>query len=81
MAPGGASVMTQSPAPFDPCPFLTPVVADWLWVYPVGAYCRRSPGRVRVRATSTLQNVCSTSAHAECPGYRASVAGTQSATV
>ena len=23
------------------CPFLIPVVADGLWMYPVPAYCRR----------------------------------------
>jgi hypothetical protein len=56
------------------CPFLVPVVADRLWLYPVGAYCRRPAHRVRAPAAATLARVCSTAAHTACPGYRAHLA-------
>ena len=57
------------------CPFLTAVIADRLWLRPLGAYCRR-PGRaVRVPAESTLARVCSTPAHERCDGYRTSTEG------
>jgi hypothetical protein len=56
------------------CPFLTPVVADRLFVYPVSAYCRRNQGRPRIPAAHTLAEVCLTDAHGDCPGYLASQA-------
>jgi hypothetical protein len=63
-----------TPRPRDPddseqaCPFLVPVTADRIFVYPVGAFCRR-PGRpVKVPAASTLVRLCSTPAHRTCPG-------------
>jgi hypothetical protein len=56
----------------DVCPFLVPVVADRLWLYPVGVYCRRPDQRLRVPAAATLARVCTTSTHIECTGYRAS---------
>ena len=52
------------------CPFLTPGGGDFLWIRPVGAYCRR-PGRpVRVPADATLDRVCATAEHLACSGYR-----------
>jgi hypothetical protein len=53
------------------CPFLVPVTADRLWVYPVSAYCRRPDQPVRVPATSTLERIC-TEDYSCCPGYQAS---------
>jgi hypothetical protein len=62
------------PAPgLTTCPFLVPIVADRLWVYPVGAYCRPSDGRVRVPARQTLARFCTSASYVECDGYRASV--------
>jgi len=55
----------------DTCPFLVPVVADQLWMYPLGAYCRRPDSRVRVPAGATLARLCVTPSHVECSGYRA----------
>lgn len=51
------------------CPYLVPVVADRLWVYPVGAYCRRPDGKPRIPSSTTLANVCTTSEHVTCTGY------------
>ena len=56
----------------DQCPFLIPVVADGLWMYPVPAYCRRPDAPVRVPARDTLTRVCTTGEHARCPGFQAS---------
>lgn len=56
----------------DPCPFLQPVIADQLWVYSLGAYCRRPDAPVRAPAAATIELTCTTSAHRGCPGYRAS---------
>ncbi|OGK88317.1 MAG: hypothetical protein A2X52_12620 [Candidatus Rokubacteria bacterium GWC2_70_16] len=62
---------SAKPAPPEMCPFLVPVTADRLWMYPVGAYCRRPGGGVRVPAPATLASVCATPAHRACGGYRA----------
>jgi len=51
------------------CPFLIPVVADGLWLYPVPAYCRRPDAPVRVPAPGTLARVCMTPEHGRCPGF------------
>ena len=45
------------------CPFLVPVVADRLWMRPIGVYCRRPGRRVRVPTEATLawmqqKNIC-----------------------
>jgi hypothetical protein len=56
------------------CPFLVPVVADRLWLYPVSAYCRRPDARLRVPAPATLAQTCANPRHASCPGYRAASA-------
>jgi hypothetical protein len=53
-----------------PCPFLMPVTADVLWMYPTPGYCRRPDGPVRVPARETLVRVCATPAHVGCPGFR-----------
>lgn len=55
------------------CPFLVPVVADRLWLYPVAVYCRRPIARVRVPAQATLAQTCTTAAHGACQGYREAV--------
>ena len=60
---------------FTQCPFLVPVVADWLWVYQSSAYCARPDHRVRVPANRTLTEVCTSAAHLTCEGYRASQQG------
>lgn len=57
----------------ESCPFLCSVVADWMFVYPVSAFCRRPSGGVRVPGSDTLERLCM-SAYAECPGYVASAA-------
>jgi hypothetical protein len=55
--------------PSGECPFLIPVVADGLWMYPVPAYCRRPDAPVRVPASETLARVCTTPDHERCPGF------------
>jgi len=52
------------------CPFLQPVVADWIWMYPTAAYCRPPSGRVRVPAPETLARLCTNGQYHDCPGYR-----------
>jgi hypothetical protein len=61
---------TSDPEGMD-CPFLVPVTADRLWVYPVSAYCRRPDHPIRVPASSTLERVC-TDDYSCCPGYQTS---------
>lgn len=56
----------------DQCPFLVPVTADSLWMYPVPAFCRRPDAQVRVPAPSTLSRVCTTCEYTRCPGFPAS---------
>ena len=55
------------------CPFLVPVMADHLWIYPVSAYCRRPDQFVRVPAPETFVNLCDSSSHIRCAGYRSSM--------
>ena len=50
------------------CPFLFPVVADRLWMRPIGVYCRRPGRRVRIPAASTLTQCC-TAQYRLCDGY------------
>ena len=59
------------------CPFLAAVIADRLWLYPVGAYCRRPDHPVRVPGAITLARFCTTASHVACDGYRSSVSGCQ----
>jgi hypothetical protein len=54
------------------CPYLVPVMADRVWLYPTGAYCRRPDARVRWPSRSRVTCVCSTAAHLLCPSYLAS---------
>lgn len=56
----------------DTCPFLVPVVVDWLWLSPLGVYCRRPDQPLHMPAHATLARVCTTTAHVECTGYAAS---------
>jgi hypothetical protein len=56
----------------DQCPFLVPVTADSLWMYPVPAYCRRPDAPVTVPTPGTLMRVCTTCEYARCPGFRTS---------
>jgi hypothetical protein len=51
------------------CPFLQPVVADWIWMYPTAAYCRPPAGRVRVPAPDSLARLCTSGHYDDCPGY------------
>jgi hypothetical protein len=53
------------------CPFLVPVMADALWMRPLPAFCRRPGARVKAPARETLTRVCTTGAHAQCPGFQA----------
>jgi len=55
------------------CPFLVPVTADRLWIFPVAAYCRRPDHAIRVPAASTFASVCTRPEHCECEGYRAAL--------
>jgi hypothetical protein len=57
------------------CPFLVPVTADRMFVYPVGAFCRQPGRRVKVPAASTLDRICSTRAYRTCPGAAAATTG------
>ena len=56
----------------DRCPFLVPVMADRLWMYPMPAYCRRPDAQVKVPAPETFMRVCVSPRHVRCPGYLAS---------
>jgi len=56
----------------DRCPFLVPVMADRLWMYPVPAYCRRPDERLKVPASETFLHFCGSSKYIGCPGFRAS---------
>ncbi|HET7876983.1 MAG TPA: hypothetical protein VFN71_15775 [Methylomirabilota bacterium] len=55
------------------CPFLIPVMADRLWVFPVPAYCRRPNAGVHVPSFGKFMRVCLGPGHTECPGYRAAM--------
>jgi hypothetical protein len=65
-------IPTLAPPTHDTCPYLVPVCADWLYLYPRSAYCRPPGRRVRVPAPITLTSICLTPAHRACAGYRAS---------
>ena len=56
----------------DRCPFLVPVMADRLWMYPTSAYCRRPDAHVKVPAPETFLRVCASPRHVRCPGFLAS---------
>jgi hypothetical protein len=56
----------------DQCPFLMPVMADALWMWPVPAYCRRPDVPLKVPARGTVIGMCATREHARCPGFRTS---------
>ena len=56
----------------DRCPFLVPVMADRLWMYPMPAYCRRPEAGVKVPAPETFLRVCASHRHVRCPGFLAS---------
>lgn len=57
----------------DRCPFLHPVVADHLWMYPLPAYCHRPDAPIKVPALKTFFGVCLSTEHVRCPGFRATV--------
>jgi hypothetical protein len=54
------------------CPFLVPVMADSLWMYPMPAYCRRPGARVKVPASETFLRVCASPGHIRCLEFLAS---------
>ncbi len=54
------------------CPFLVPVMADRLWMYPMPAYCRRPNAPVKVPASETFFRVCASPKYVRCPGFLAS---------
>ena len=56
----------------DRCPFLVPVMADRLWMYPMPAYCRRPDARIKIPAQETCLRVCVSPRHVRCPGFQAS---------
>jgi hypothetical protein len=62
--------MPRSSALDDPgcCPFLVPVLADRLWMRPIGVYCRRPGWRVRIPAAATLTRCC-TAQYRLCERY------------
>jgi len=62
----------------DRCPFLVPVMADRLWMYPMPAYCRRPDARVKVPAAETFLRMCASHGHVRCAGYLASAGRTES---
>src|SRR3989304_1410380 len=53
----------------EACPFLTPVTADRLWLYPTGAFCRRPGQRLRVPAAATRAPGCGARAHPPGGGH------------
>ena len=55
------------------CPFLVPVTADHMFMYPVSAFCRRPNHPVRVPAASTVMRMCGTREYRKCPGARAEI--------
>lgn len=57
----------------DRCPYLIPVVADQLWMYPLPAFCHRPDAAVKVPALETFFRVCLGPEHARCPGFRTTV--------
>ena len=54
----------------DACPYLVPVTADHLWLYPVSSYCT-SRDRTRVPGAMSIAQVCMEQAHTQCAGYLA----------
>jgi hypothetical protein len=63
------------PGQADPCPYLVPVTADALWVYPVAAFCRRPDHPIQVPGAATIEERCATMGHRRCPGYLAAGGG------
>jgi hypothetical protein len=55
------------------CPYLVPVTADRMFMYPVGAFCRRPSHAVRVPASTTLARVCCTPEYRTCTGAAAAL--------
>lgn len=55
----------------DRCPYLIPVVADHLWMYPLPAYCHRPDAPVKVPGRERIFEVCLGPEHAQCPGFLA----------
>ena len=52
------------------CPFLMPVMAGQLWMYPVSAYCHRPDQLLKVPARETFLSLCDSSSYLRCPDYR-----------
>jgi hypothetical protein len=56
------------------CPYLVPIVADNLCLYPQSAFCRRPGERLRFPLRATLATVCTMETFSDCVGYRTAVA-------
>lgn len=42
-----------------PCPYWHDVMADWLWLFPMGGYCAVRPdGKVRIPGYRTFEERC-----------------------
>ncbi len=55
------------------CPYLAPVTADRMWVFPVSAYCHRPNAGIHVPGVEKFVRLCVSGRHEDCPGYRATM--------
>jgi hypothetical protein len=55
------------------CPFIAPVIADRMWVFPVPAYCHRPNAGIHVPGVEKFVRLCVSGRHDDCPGYQATM--------